>query len=345
VNVREPRVISRQTFYPDRPLLWGALVAPLLRQFWMILLFVAVGALSSLAYGGMMPPLYEASAVVQTREAVSSRVAEERLTSRANLQAMVRRHLIASGQAADLAVVRLRQAVSIHELTGQAGGTLGFPPEVSGLVVSVLWPNAEVSARIANDLALQLLDEGNNGHLEPHHAELDFYRREERRLWQEISAFKAEHTSDQMNGIAEHSVYALAYQRKLALMEDQYAAARRHLADFALADRFSASVQAGQFSLLLRATSAEAVSVMRDWMLTGVAGSLLLAVALAFVLERRYPALQTGGWDEFAVANQRLVWLYRQFDDPGRPILGLPRILVMAGALAIILTAIAVAIR
>ena len=334
---------SRHVFYPDRTDLRAALLAPLLRQFWMIMLIVTTGALAALAYGHMQAPNFEASAVVQTQPGVDIDSARAGLTSRENLAAMVLRHHLASGDGADRAAVRLRQSIAVRAMTSQAGGSLGFAPEVSGIVVSVLWPNAEISARIANDLAQQILDQGQAGQIDPDHAALVFYRREEQRLWQEVSALQAE-----VEAIVATSPEAAQRRRadshRLGLMQDQYDLVRQRLAASELEARLAMAAAAGRFSLLQRATATEAVSVLRNWMLVGVAGSLLLAVALAFVVERRFPGLQHGGWDS-GVANQRLLRIYRFFDDPERPILGLPRFVVVAGIAVAWLIAIAVIIR
>ena len=327
---------TRNLFYPDRLDLVSAFVAPLLRQFWMIILIVTVGALSSLAYGRMQVPSFEASAVVQTRPGVDVEAAKARVTARDNLLALVLRHQINGSETASRAAVRLRQSIAVRDLTSDAGSTLGLAPEVSGIVVSVLWPDAETSARIANDLAQQILDAGNTGQLGEQQGELEFYRREEQRLWQEVGALRAE--LERAQPVADDT-------HRLALMKDQYDLVRQRLVEFELNARLVAAEQAGQFSLLQRATSTEAVSVVRNWMLVGVAGSLLLAVALAFVLERRYPALQRGPRDDFGVANERLARLYRVFDDPQRPILGLPRFMVVAAIAVAWLIAIAELLR
>ncbi len=336
---------SQNAPYPDRPYSFGALIMPLLRQFWMIVLVVTVGALSSLSYSRMQAPSFEASAVVQTRPGVDVEAAKARVTSRANLLAMVQRHHINAGESADRSAVRLRQSIAVRDLTSDAGSTLGLAPEVSGIVASVLWPDPEVSARIANDLAQQILDAGNAGQLSERNGEMEFYRREEQRLWQETGALKAELEMVRRSSDPDVAQQRLGDGRQLALMQDQYALVRERLAAFEIDARLAGALQAGQFSLLQRATSTEAVSVVRNWMLVGVAGSLLLAVALVFVLERRYPSLRRGPWDDFVVANERMAHLYRIFDDPARPILGLPRFAVVAGVVVAWLIAIAVMLR
>ena len=75
-------MISRNAPYLDLPDLFGTFVAPLLRQFWMIVLIVTAGAVAALAYGRMQAPSFEASAVVQTGPGVDVAAAKARLTTR-----------------------------------------------------------------------------------------------------------------------------------------------------------------------------------------------------------------------------------------------------------------------
>ncbi|MEO8242594.1 MAG: hypothetical protein ABI832_09780 [bacterium] len=324
----------------------GQVVTPLLRQFWMIVLIVMVGGLASLAYSRMQVPKFEATAVVQMRPGVDGAAAERRLMARDNLIAMAERHgLIGAthGESRNRAAALLRQAIAVHDLTTSAGTTLGFQPGAAGIVVSVLLPDAELAARVANDLAQQVLDVGNAGNLGQASEELDFYRREEARLWQEISAQRAEIVVPPTSGSAIET--AVAGQRRLALMQDEYDLVRARLAEHEVDARLMALSQSQQFSLLQRATSAEAIRVVHDWMLVGVAGSLLLAVALAFVLERRYPGLERGPWDDMVGVRARVKRLYRLFDDPTRPIMGLPRFLVISVVLVIWLVVFAQLIR
>ncbi len=341
-------MISRQESGSDRAEAFGAILAPLLRQFWTIVLVVSAGALASLAYGRMQAPSFEASAVVQVRPGVDVAAAQDRLTSRRNLQEMALRHGLNRGpDGLDLerATVALRQSIAVHDLMPEAGATLGFDPGVAGIVVSVLLPDADLSARIANDLAQQVLDAGSAGDLAPTRSTLEFYRLEEVRLWQESSALLAEIAAVQQIDSTESAQRQLEDQRRAALLQDQYDLVRDRLAAFEVDTRLAAAQQSGRFSLLQRATSTSAVRVVRDWMLVGVAGSLLLAVALAFVLDRRYPALQRGPWDDLAGLRRHLVRAYRVVDDPARPILGLPRFVVVSAMLVVVLTGAAALIR
>lgn len=341
-------MIIRDAFVVDRLGASRTMVLVLRRQFWVIALIVSVGALSSLAYSRMQAPNYEASAVLQVRPGVDVAAAKARLTSRRNLLDLVmRHHLSMSGGEANLgrSAVMLRQSIGVHDLTSDAGVSLGFDPEVAGIVVTVLLPDPEMSARIANDLAQQLLDVGNAGALGPGQEELLFYRREELRLWQETSALQGELDVLALNDSAGMAQGLAQDRRRLVLMQDQYDLVRHRLAEFEIAARLADMGQANQFSLLQRATATEAVGVLRNWMLVGVAGSLLLAVALAFVLDRRYPGLQRGPWDDFAKLRFWFGRIARTVDDPSRPILGVPRYVVISAALVVCLIGSAALLR
>ena len=82
-----------------------------------------------------------------------------------------------------------------------------------------------------------------------------------------------------------------------------------------------------------------AISVVQSWMLVGVAGSLLLAVTLAFVMERVFPALAGGPWWYLDPVRARLVRAYLLVDDPESPIFGFPRFVVLTVALVATLVA------
>ncbi|MBC7739745.1 MAG: hypothetical protein H7245_21620, partial [Candidatus Saccharibacteria bacterium] len=178
-----------------------------------------------------------------------------------------------------------------------------------------------LSARVANDLALQILDDGNAGKLDTVHDERDFYRRDEQRLWQELSALQSEqdHAAD-----APADVVAL---RQLDLMQDQYDQLRQKLAEAEIAARLSSHLQQGQFTLLRRALATEAVNVVQGWLPVGIMASLLLAVTLAFVRDRQSRPASL----DLTPLHTGATRLYRLFDDPARPVLGLPRYAFTAG--------------
>lgn len=322
----------------------GRVSALLARQFWIIALIVTVGGLATVAYDHMQQPEYEASAVVQVQAGGGAAGVAARILRRDSLLSIAARHgLGLTGTSnRDNTAMQLLRAISINDLTSDAGQTLGFRPQVAGLVVSVLLPDAAMAARVANDVAQQILDDGNARALDTGHEDLEFYRRDELRLWQELSALKTGQA--QAAGSVGAADAALAGQRRLSLMQDQYDLLRQNLARAEIAARLSGHLQQGQFSLLRRATASEAVNVVQDWMLVGIAGSLLLAVTSAFVLERRFPALRAP-WRELAQLHNRAMQLYRMFDDPARPILGIPRYAVTSGLIVVWLYLLASMIR
>jgi hypothetical protein len=195
------------------------------------------------------------------------------------------------------------------------------------LVLSVQLPDADLSVRVANDLAQQVLDWGQASALRQGQAELQFFRREELRLWQETSALRGEVQSlAAQAGDAEGYLQA---QRRLVLLTDQYDHVRERLAQAEVDARLDISTQTAAFSLLRRATMSEAVPIWQGSLLVGVAGSLMLAAALAFVVNRR--SLDLGGYRAEVRRGLGLVW--RLVDDPARPILGVPRYLMFSAAM------------
>ena len=313
--------------FPDRAPGFRKVLAPLVHRFWTILLIVTLGTLAAFPYAQMQVPQHEATAVVQVQAGTDAASVAGHVLSRDSLLSVATRHglFLASARGnRDKIAVLMREAVSINDLRSEAGATLGYPAQVAGVVVSVLLPDVEASARVANDLAQQILDDGNAGKLDENQEELDFYRRDELRLWEEVSALQT--AQDQTSGgTAGQMDAAIAGRRRLMLMQDQYDLVRQKLAEEEISSRLARHLLAGQFSLLRRATAGEAVTVVQNWMLAGVAGSLLLAVSLAFLLDRLSPGLRRG---PLPALRDRVAHLYRQFDDPARPILGVPRYMV-----------------
>jgi hypothetical protein len=287
-----------------------------------VVLVLAAVVLTNFAVRGVRGAVYEATAVVQVQPGADVVSATAQVTSRQSLLAVVRRQGLGGSRSdaeLDLAVGALGEAVSVHAPVPEAGGVLR-------LVLSVQLPDADLSVRVANDLAQQVLDWGQSGALRQGQAELQFFRREELRLWQETSALRGE-----VQSLAAQSGDAEGYlqtQRQLALLTDQYNHVRERLAQAEVDARLDGSTQKAAFSLLRRATLAEAVPVWQGSLLVGVAGSVLLAFALVFVLNRR--SLDLGGYRAEARRGLGLVW--RAVDDPARPILGVPRYLVFSAA-------------
>lgn len=288
------------------------------RQVWLVALFVTLGAASMLVFARTQPALTEVSAVVLVQAGTSADGVAALLLGRDNLMAMSQRHGMTGKSPEDTAVV-LRKSIAINSLTSEAGQDLGYAAQQVGVVVSVRLSGREVAARIANDLAQQILDFGNTGHFDENQRLLDFYRRDEARLWEEMSALSAEKDQAVASGVA------FVDNRQVMLMQDQYDIVHQRLAETEIAVRLMRHQQAGQFSLLSRAAADETEPVARPSLTAGLVGSLLSAAALIYVAQRRLPTQQRGV--ETAGLRERV---YRHFDDPVRPILGIPRFVVIS---------------
>ena len=290
------------------------------RRYWAVGLVIVLACLSAMAFLHNRGPSYEAQSVVRVR--LGSDVLgliEAHLTGRTALIATAGRHDITG----DSAPVTLREAIGLHPLTPVAGTTLGLPPDVAGIVISVRLPDADQAAQVANDLALQVLDLGQTGQLDANHDLLSFYGNEEQRLWQEIAALKAEMSGVRVRTERDSS----SNDRPLVLLQDQYEVVRHHLAEEEVATRLAARQRSADFALLQRASVGLAVRSGNIWLLGTLAGAVLLSLAAAFVAER-------GSWASARLGGQMRDG-YRLVDDPSRPIFGLPRFVVVSAVLVV----------
>ena len=300
------------------------------RRFWAVGLVIILSCLGAMAYLHSRGPSFEAQAVVRVRVGADVLgLIESHLMGRDALIATAGRH----GMSGDSAAAALREAVGLHELTAMAGTTLGLAPDVAGVVISVRLPEADLAARVANDLALQVLDLGQAGQLDANHDLLSFYGSEEQRLWQEIAALKAEMSGVRVRAERDSSTS----DRPLLLLQDQYDVVRHHLAEEEVATRLAARMRASDFALLQRASGGQAVRSGNISVLAGLAGAVFLALAAAFLVERR-------PWTSPRLESQMRDG-YRLVDDPSRPILGLPRFVVFSAIVVVALVTLSVLLR
>jgi hypothetical protein len=178
-----------------------------------------------------------------------------------------------------------------------------------------------------------VLDLGQKGQLDANHDLLSFYGNEEARLWQEIAALKAEMSGVRVRGERDST----ADDRPLLLLQDQYDVVRRHLAEEQVATRLAARQRAADFVLLQRASAGQVVGPGNLWLLAELAGAVVLSLAAAFVAERRPWAKPGSG----ATIRDGI----RLVDDPTRPILGLPRFVVVSALVVVALVALSVLLR
>lgn len=274
---------------------------------------------------------FEAQAVVQVRLGADVLpLIETHVMDRDSLTATAARHDITG----DDAVVALHRAVALNALTSPAGATLGLAPQISGIVISVRLPQKDQAMQVANDLALQVLDLGQKGDLDADHDLLEFYRGEEDRLWQEVSALRAEVSASSRANSGSVSESA----RKLGLLQDQYAVVRNDLAEKEVAARWDARQRSTQFALLQRATSGRPVQPGQMRLLASLVSAALLALILAFAVERQ-------PWAGKPVRRIKAFCAYRLLDDPNRPIFGLPRFAVLSGGVVLVLIILSLLVR
>lgn len=183
---------------------------------------------------------YEAHAVVQIRPVGAGlSFVEARLLGRDLLEATAARHGITETPA-----VTMAEAVGIHPLRTEAGASLGLAPETIGMIVSVRLPDRVAAVRVANDIALQAIDLGRAGRLDLGRETLDHYRSEENRLRQEIAALRSDPGPDGDT------------PRRLRLMQAEYDAVAKALAQAEVEARLQDRLQAAPYTLLARAKEA-----------------------------------------------------------------------------------------
>lgn len=169
----------------------------------LIATIVIVGSLFGAWYAKSRPDLFETAAVIQVQQAsVSGRAEgaqanplqvlqsiEQRLTTRDNLIALIERHALFADQpglSLEDKVAAMRASIRFQAVSNATGGSL------SAIIIAAQAGKAEDAARIANDLAQSILDLGAEGRQAVADATYGFYKAEEARIWQELTALEAE---------------------------------------------------------------------------------------------------------------------------------------------------------
>lgn len=182
-----------------------------------ILLLAILGSVAAVVLAERMSQTYEAAAMLQmetprvrddweaTRATAAQRLQliEQRLMLRENLIGVIERN----GLFPDLPAAAindkiriLRASTSVQSSVGVAGNALGGAPSVSSIVITVRMADAAMAARVANDLAKTVLDQGSIAAEERANERFAFFRAEEKRIAEgqealeaEIAAYKAQH--------------------------------------------------------------------------------------------------------------------------------------------------------
>lgn len=182
-----------------------------LRRRWIILAVTVIGTLAALAVALSRPAVYESVAVIQvelpdvapatpgmavpdTSAALLLQAIQQQLTTRDALVAVIQRHSVYSdlGLTMDQKVALLRQSVRFETVASVANQGFGTPAIVSAMLVVVQMGTAELAARVANDMAQSVLDEGTNRQMQTARDTYAFFQEEEARLWTEMADLETE---------------------------------------------------------------------------------------------------------------------------------------------------------
>ncbi len=143
------------------------------------------------------------------------------------------------------------------------------------------------------------------------------------------------------------------YERQLKQLQDQYEVVTQRMAEAETTQRLAERQQAERFTLLERAIVPEFSmgSGGRKIAIAGSVAALLSALFLAFLLDLAKPIVRTAAQMQRQLDLQPVVCIpeirkpkgrfgnaaLRLIDDPKKPILGMPRYLVIAGVTALVL--------
>lgn len=184
------------------------LLGMLRRRAWVIVAIALVGISAAILHAKAQPRVYESAAVIQietplldddlARTAAGGSFArrlqliEQRLMVRDNLAAMIERFDLYGDLPLSLneKVTLLRQSTRIQRVESAPQGFVS-DGSLSALIIAVQMGTPELAARIANELAAGVLDQGAQSRSERVSETLLFFEREEARLLSEIGALEA----------------------------------------------------------------------------------------------------------------------------------------------------------
>ncbi|WP_417740698.1 GumC family protein [Salipiger sp.] len=189
----------------------GEVLSALKRRALLILLVTVLGSVASVWVALNQVKVYEATAVVQIEEGQMPdslagasaqtqdasrrvRLIEQRLMSRDNLVSLMEQHDLFSGAAGmpiGQRLFQMRQAVSIEEIRANNNSFLAQQEMPSGLRISVVLPDPQKAADIANEMMHQVINQSRDRSLSSARDTLAFFESEEARVETEIEAMEA----------------------------------------------------------------------------------------------------------------------------------------------------------
>lgn len=225
------------------------------RRFWIILLLTAAGIFAAIAYARSMPNTYEAAAAIQietptvsaqedggagSSAAQTLQNIEQRLTTRENMQAVIDRHGLfrdTPGMTQDQKLALLRSSITFQGIDSAASPSFGQAPGLSAILILARMGDADLAARVANDLAQSVLDMSASAARERSQKNVAFFTEEEARLWgllskleDEITAYKNQHTLSLPTAVQATREQIAAIDSDLRRLSDDLIAAQREAA-------------------------------------------------------------------------------------------------------------------
>lgn len=187
------------------------LISFLVRRKSLIIAITILGVALSVFVVKSRPKTYEAAAVIQIQlpqvaEAATAGAApalgsaqllqgiEQRLTTRENLLAVIARHGLyadAPAMTPDQKVNALRASVTFQQVASVANQTFGQPAQVSALLIYARLGDPDLVARVANDFAQSVLDQGAQGQADRARITFQFFTDEESRVSTDVAAMEA----------------------------------------------------------------------------------------------------------------------------------------------------------
>lgn len=188
----------------------GEIFAALRRRAWVIIGIFLVGCVISVDYALVQQKVYEATAVVQIEDARVSSTAtatvsdaneasrrlqliEQRLMSRDNLMTLMDKYDLFSDDPErndGERIYMMRQAARITPITNPAPTFTAAAQAPSGLMISVMLPDPDKAATVANDLMNKVITESRDRSARQASETLAFYETEEARVNAEIVALE-----------------------------------------------------------------------------------------------------------------------------------------------------------
>lgn len=229
----------------------GEVLSALKRRALLILLVTVLGSAASVWLALNQIKVYEATAVVQIEEGQMPdslagasaqnqdgsrrvRLIEQRLMSRDNLLALMEEHGLFdgdTGMSVGQRLFRMREAVSIQEIRTNSNSFAAQQEMPSGLRISVVLPDPQKAADVANEMMYQVINQSRDRSLSSARDTLAFFESEEARVETEIEAMEAKIATFKRENAEALPSGTGALRSQLTTLEDSQLALARDIVE------------------------------------------------------------------------------------------------------------------